>query len=66
MSMNTPIGLKVFEKLLGLILIIIGAIVALNATTLLPSGISQFSGIFTFIGVVVLAVGALMLVTKAE
>ena len=66
MSENLPIGLFVAEKLFGLILIIIGAIVA-NASLNPPAGdISQFTGMFTIIGVAVLIVGILLLVTKTE
>lgn len=66
MSENLPMGLFVAEKLFGIILIIIGAIVA-NSSLNPPTGdISQFSGIFTFIGVVVLIAGIFLLVTKTE
>ena len=66
MSANLPIGLFVTEKLFGLILIIIGAIVA-NSSINPPAGdISHFAGIFTIIGVAVLIVGILLLITKTE
>lgn len=66
MSENLPMGLFVSEKIFGLILIIIGAIVA-NSSLNPPSGdISHFSGIFTFIGFIVLIVGVFLIITKAE
>jgi hypothetical protein len=66
MSENLPMGLFVAEKLFGLILIIIGAIVA-NSSLNPPAGdISHFSGIFTLIGAVVLLVGIFLIVTKTE
>jgi len=66
MSENLPMGLFVAEKLFGIILIIIGAIVA-NSSFNPPTGdISNFSGIFTLIGVIVLVIGIFLIVTKTE
>ncbi len=66
MSENLPMGLFVAEKLFGIILIIIGAIVA-NSSLNPPAGdISNFSGIFTLIGVIVLVLGIFLIVTKTE
>jgi len=66
MSENLPMGLFVAEKLFGIILIIIGAIVA-NSSLNPPAGdISNFSGLFTLIGVIVLVLGIFLIVTKTE
>lgn len=66
MSENLPTGLIVSEKIFGFILIIIGAFVA-NSSINPPSGdISHFSGIFTFIGIIVLLVGIFLIITKIE
>ena len=66
MSANLPIGLFVVEKLFGIILTIVGAIVT-NSSLNPPAGdISHFAGLFTLIGVAVLIVGILLLVTKTE
>ena len=66
MSENLPTGLIVSEKIFGLILVIIGAVIA-NSSINPPSGdISNFSGIFTFIGIIVLVVGVFLIITKIE
>jgi hypothetical protein len=64
MSEDTPIGLTVIEKLLGLILIIVGALFALDSTNALPVGISQFSGLLTAPGIVVFLAGVFLLITR--
>ena len=66
MSADMPIGLTVVEKLFGLILIIVGAIVAYFSINPPAGDISQFAGIFTVAGVVIIIVGILLLLTKAE
>ena len=66
MSEDTPIGLAVAEKIFGLILIIIGAVVAYYSTNITTGDISHFSGIFTAIGVVIVAVGIFLVITKTE
>jgi len=53
MSENMPIGLAVAEKLFGLILIIIGAIVTYSSINPPAGDISHFSGIFVVTGVVI-------------
>lgn len=66
MSENLPMGLFVSEKIFGLILIIIGAVIA-NSSLNPPSGdVSHFSGIFIFIGLIVLLVGVFLIITKTE
>jgi hypothetical protein len=64
MSEDAPIGLTVIEKLLGLILIIVGALFALDSVNSLPIGISQFSGLLTAPGIIVFVVGVFLLITK--
>ena len=66
MSEDTPIGIKIAEKLLGITLIIIGALITLDSTNPPPGAVSQVSGIFTIIGVVILIAGIILLVTKAK
>jgi len=73
MSEDVPIGLAVAEKIFGLILIIIGAIVAYYSINP-PAGdinppagdISHFSGIFTAAGLVIVAIGIFLLIAKTE
>jgi len=66
MSRDVPIGLAVVEKLVGLTLIIIGAIVAYFSMNPPAGDISQFSGIFVAIGLVIVAVGIFLVITKTE
>jgi hypothetical protein len=66
MSMDMPIGLTVVEKLFGLILIIVGAIVTYFSINPPAGDISHFAGIFAVAGVVVLGIGIFLLLTKAE
>ena len=61
-----PIGLTVVEKLFGVILIIVGAIVAYFSINPPAGDISHFAGIFTTAGVVIAIVGILLLLVKAE
>lgn len=66
MSENLPMGLLISEKIFGLILIIVGAFVANSSINPPPGDISYFSGIFTFIGLIVLIVGVFLILTKTE
>ena len=66
MTADTPIGLTLIEKLLGITLIIIGALIALDSTNPPPGDISQVSGIFTILGAVILIAGIVLLATKAK
>ena len=66
MSEDTPIGLAVAEKIFGLILIIIGAIVAYYSMNPPAGDISHFSGIFTAAGLVIVAIGIFLLIVKTE
>jgi hypothetical protein len=66
MSTDMPIGLTVVEKTFGLILIIVGAIVAYFSINPPAGDISHFAGIFTTTGVVIAIAGALLLLIKAE
>ena len=66
MSEELPIGLTVAEKLIGLILIIIGAIVTSYSLNPPAGDISHFSGIFVAIGLVVAVTGFFLFITKSE
>ena len=61
-----PIGLTVVEKVFGLILIIVGAIIAYSSIDPPAGDISHFAGIFTTAGVVIAIVGVFLFITKAE
>jgi hypothetical protein len=66
MTTDKPMLLGIIEKLLGIILILIGALIAIDSTNPPPGDISQFPGIFTAIGIVLLAAGVFLLLTKTE
>jgi hypothetical protein len=66
MNENRPIGLTIIEKLLGLTLIIVGALFAFQSTSLLPAGIKQFSGIFTVLGVVIIGAGIFLIILRTK
>jgi VIT1/CCC1 family predicted Fe2+/Mn2+ transporter len=66
MSEDVPVGLTVAEKLVGLILIIIGAIVSFYSMNPPAGDISKFSGMFTAAGLVIAAIGIFLVITKTE
>ena len=66
MSEHMPIGLTVAEKLFGLILIIVGAIVAYSSINPPAGDIRHFSGIFVAVGVVIVVIGIFLFIAKAE
>jgi hypothetical protein len=66
MSEDAPIGLAVAEKIFGLILIIIGAAVAVYSSNPPAGDISHFAGIFTAVGLVIVAVGIFLVIAKTE
>jgi ABC-type multidrug transport system permease subunit len=66
MSADVPVGLAVAEKIFGLTLIIVGAIVAYYSMNPPTGDISHFSGFFTAIGLVTLAIGLFLIITKTE
>lgn len=66
MSEETPVGLAVAEKLLGIILIVLGAIIAYYSTELTEGDVSQLAGLFTAAGLIVAATGVFMLIAKHE
>lgn len=66
MSTDIPIGLTVVEKIVGLILIIVGAIVTYLSINPPSGDISHFAGLFIVAGVLVVLIGIFLLVTKAE
>ena len=66
MTEDRPMILMIIEKLLGLTLVIIGALVAFDSTNPPAGDISQFSVIFTLVGIVILAAGAILLIAKTK
>jgi len=66
MSEEMPIGLTVAEKVIGLILIIIGAIVTYYSLNPPAGDISHFSGIFVALGLVVAVTGFFLFIVKSE
>ena len=66
MTEDRPMILMIGEKLLGLIIVIIGAMVAFDSTNPPAGDISQFSGIFTLIGIVIVIAGAFLLIAKTK
>lgn len=64
---EAPVGLTIAEKFLGLLLILLGAIVTYVTYNDPPEGeVSQFSIFFTLIGFVLIAIGILLVLAKAE
>lgn len=67
MSEEVGTGLAIAEKLSGLIVILIGAITIYFTYTSPPSGyVKPFSGIFLVAGFVLMAVGIVLVLARAE
>ncbi len=66
MSEDTPIGLTIITKIVGLVLIIIGAAIAYYSTDSPAGVVSNFSIIFVGIGVVVAVVGFILLLVRGQ
>ncbi len=67
MSEEMPTGLLLVEKILGIVLIIIGALITYLTATSPPTGDAGiFSSIFIVIGIVILGIGILLLIAKNE
>ena len=66
MSEDVPIRITIAEKIIGLVLIIIGAIVISYSLNPPPGDISHFSGIFVFIGALLVIIGIFLIVIKGE
>ncbi len=67
MSEEMPAGLLVVEKVFGLILIVIGAVVAYFTFTTPPTGdAGTFSSLFTIAGIIVLGIGVFLVLAKNE
>ena len=67
MSEEVGTGLAIAEKLSGLVAILIGAITIYFTYTSPPSGyVKPFSGIFLVAGFVLLAVGIVLVLARAE
>ena len=67
MSEEMPSGLFVAEKLFGLVLIIIGAVVAYFTSTSPPTGdAGTFSSLFIIAGIILLGIGILLVLAKTE
>ena len=65
MSTEVPIGLTIIEKLLGLIIILIG-VVAFYVTYTNMASIGPLPILFLAAGLVLIALGAFILIAKAE
>jgi len=66
MSEEMPLRLTIAEKLIGLILIIIGVIVTYYSLYPPAGDISHFSSIFVAVGLVVVASGLFLFIVKSE
>ncbi|TET20318.1 hypothetical protein E3J74_03465 [Candidatus Bathyarchaeota archaeon] len=67
MSEEVGSGLTIAEKLSGLIAILIGAIIIYFTYTSPPSGyVKPFSGIFLVAGFVLIVVGIVLVLARAE
>jgi protein-S-isoprenylcysteine O-methyltransferase Ste14 len=66
MSEDTPIGLTLITKIVGLVLIILGAAIAYFSSDAPTGVISNFSGIFVGLGVVVAVVGFGLLLIRGQ
>jgi hypothetical protein len=65
MSEEVPTGLMVTEKIFGIVLIIIGALISYLTATSPPAGDAGiFSDIFIIVGIVILGIGILLLIAK--
>ena len=66
MSKEIPMKLTIAEKIIGLVLIIVGAIVISYSLNLPTGDINILSGIFIAIGFVIALAGILLLIVKGE
>lgn len=66
MSEDVPIRITIAEKIIGLVLIIIGAIVISYSINPPAGDISHFSGVFVFIGSLLVIIGIFLIVIKGE
>ena len=66
MSQDLPIGITVTEKIIGLILVIIGAIFTYYSINPPLGDISYFSGIFTGVGIIIVIIGLFLFIAKSE
>jgi hypothetical protein len=66
MSEDVPMKLTLAEKIVGLVLIIVGALTTYYSLNPPPGDISEFSGILIVIGLVVVVAGFFLLIVKGE
>jgi hypothetical protein len=67
MSEEVPTGLLVAEKLVGIILIIIGAVVTYLTSTGPPAGdAGTYSSLFIVFGVILLIIGVFLLIANTR
>jgi protein-S-isoprenylcysteine O-methyltransferase Ste14 len=66
MSKEIPMKLTITEKIIGLVLVIVGAIVTSHSFNLPAGDINVLSGIFVLIGFVIALAGILLLIVKGE
>jgi len=66
-SREVPVGLAVAEKFVGLLIIVIGLIMAYVTYTNPPTyPVAAYSGIFLAAGILLIALGVLLILAKAE
>lgn len=64
---EVPMGLTIAEKFFGLLVILLGAIIAYVTYNDPPGGdVLQFSSFFTILGFVLIAIGIFLLIAKTE
>ncbi|MDG6221746.1 MAG: hypothetical protein IAX21_06280 [Candidatus Bathyarchaeota archaeon] len=66
MSEDVPIGLTLISKIVGLVLIIIGAAIAYISYDPPTGAINNFAGLFVGIGLVVAVVGLLLFLVRGR
>ena len=66
MSEETPLKLTLAEKIIGLVLILVGALTIYYSLNPPPGDISEFSGILVVIGLVIVVTGFFLLLVKGE
>ena len=66
MSEDVPMKLTLAEKLIGLVLIIVGALTTYYSLNPPSGDISEYSGVLVIMGLVVVVAGFFLLIVKGE
>ena len=66
MSEDAPMKLTLAEKIIGLVLIIVGALTTYYSLNSPPGDINEFSGVLVIMGLVVAITGFFLLIVKGE